>query len=512
MLIRRAFGLFLMIALLAGCAAAAPAPAAEAPAAEPPAPAEAPPGASLTTDWFDGVFSYAYPWPSLCCTRLTDMIFKPLVTVEYNYQSAEIIERRDLSLASDWGSDDFITWRFNLRSDVAWHDGEPFTASDVEFTYNLLLDLLDSGGAFAGWQAERLARAKIEKVVAVDAQTVDVVLSAPNSDLPRQLSAIYILPRHLLEGLEQGNAEQFQFFFDNPVGLGAFIFAEYGPGEVVTLKSNPGYFLGAPVIEPLIARRMDDNTIKVMLAGNGEMDVIHVSENETGWQALQPLRANPAVRVVGYWAVNNRVEGIEPLGSISDLPSYHQEELWMITDSPPQTPPQAPAPSPAERIQENAPPLEPLLVQNDLTLESFNFAATASFPPDTPEFTQAVAPVYSLPVTALEQGVYGLDGQIVAIFYINRCVNDAGGCSATGQDMAIKIWVKDETQGFAQYLVWDEANQREIVVEEKPIQISGEVRSDDTRSAAWFVIGNSHTITIVVSGLTIEIPVPWHDG
>ncbi len=128
MLIRRAFGLFLMIALLAGCAAAAPAPAAEAPAAEPPAPAEAPPGASLTTDWFDGVFSYAYPWPSLCCTRLTDMIFKPLVTVEYNYQSAEIIERRDLSLASDWGSDDFITWRFNLRSS----NTEPLVRLNIE--------------------------------------------------------------------------------------------------------------------------------------------------------------------------------------------------------------------------------------------------------------------------------------------------------------------------------------------------------------------------------------------
>jgi hypothetical protein len=498
MLIRRAFGLFLMIALLAGCAAPASAPAGEALATEPPPPAEAPPGVSLTTDWFNGVFSYAYPWPSLCCTRLTDMIFKPLVTVEYNYQSAEIIERRDLSLASDWSSDDFMTWRFKLRSDVAWHDGEPFTAADVEFTYNLLL------GLSTGWQAERLARAKIEKVVAVDAQTVDVVLSAPNSDLPRQLSAIYILPRHLLEGLDQENAEPFWPFFESPVGLGAFIFAEYGPDEAV-LKPNAGYFLGAPSVEPLIVRRVDDIGKKVMLADSGELDVIHVSENETGWQALQPLRENASVRVAGYWAVNNRVKGIEPLGGIGDLPSYHQEELWAITDSPPETPPQEPKASPAERIQENVPPLEPLLAQNGLSLKDFNFAATASFPPDTPEFTQAVAPVYSLSPA-------GLDGQIVAIFYINRCVNDAGGCSATGQDMAIKIWMKDETQGFAQYLVWDDAEQREIVVEETPIQISGEVRGDDTRSTAWFVIGNSHSIKVEVGGIIITIPVPWHDG
>lgn len=500
MLIRRAFGLFLMIALLAGCAAAAPAPAAEAPAAEAPA-AEAPasPGVSLTTDWFNGVFVSAYPWPSLCCTRLTDMIFKPLITVEYNYQSAEIIERRDLSLASDWSSDDFTMWRFTLRSDVTWHDGEPFTAADVEFTYNLLLSLS------TGWQAERLARAKIEKVVAVDAQTVDVWLSEWNPDLPRQVSAIYILPRHLLEGLDQENAESFWPFFESPVGLGAFIFAEYGPDEAVTLKPNPGYFLGAPSVEPLIARRVDEDTIKVRLAESGELDVIHVYENETGWQTLQPLRANPAVRVAGYWAVNNRVMEIEPLGSMGDLPSYHQEELWAITDSPPETPPQEPAASPAERIQENAPPLESLLAQNGLTLESFNFAATASFPPDTPGFTQAVAPIYSLPSAAL-------DGQIVAIFYIDRCVNDAGGCSATGQDMAIKIRMTDETQGIAEYLIWDEANQSEFVVEKTPIQISGEIRGDDRASSAWFVIGNSHSIKVEVGDIIITIPVPWHDG
>ena len=43
-------------------------------------------------------------------------------------------------LAESWErSDDGLTWTFRLRTDVAWHDGQPFTAHDVDFTFNRII-------------------------------------------------------------------------------------------------------------------------------------------------------------------------------------------------------------------------------------------------------------------------------------------------------------------------------------------------------------------------------------
>jgi len=62
------------------------------------------------------------------------LIYDPLVRYDENYEPVGC-------LAESWDvSEDGLTWTFNLREGVLWHDGEPFTSEDVKFTYDTMIE------------------------------------------------------------------------------------------------------------------------------------------------------------------------------------------------------------------------------------------------------------------------------------------------------------------------------------------------------------------------------------
>ena len=79
------------------------------------------------------------------------------------------------SLAKSWETDDYKTWRFFLRDDVTFHNGDHFTAEDVKFTIDLAL-------ATPGTIAFN-RYTQVESVEVIDPYTVDVILKAPNVDI-----------------------------------------------------------------------------------------------------------------------------------------------------------------------------------------------------------------------------------------------------------------------------------------------------------------------------------------
>ncbi len=95
-------------------------------------------------------------------------------------------------LAMSWeSSEDAMTWTFHLRNDVKWHDGTPFTAEDVKFTYDFVT------GPNTLRKEVRLAPLKETKVL--DAYTVQFVLSQPVAPAPLNLSFnVPIMPKHRL--------------------------------------------------------------------------------------------------------------------------------------------------------------------------------------------------------------------------------------------------------------------------------------------------------------------------
>ncbi|MCB0227411.1 MAG: hypothetical protein KDI02_27195, partial [Anaerolineae bacterium] len=116
-------------------------------------------------------------------------------------------------------SADGLTWTVTLREDVTWHDGEPFTAEDVVFSYNFLKE--------AG-RAPNLAA--VEAVTADGDYSVVITLAAPSPFFINEgLAGYYILPEHIWRDQAPVSGELSQF--QGMVGTGAYRLAEIVPGE-----------------------------------------------------------------------------------------------------------------------------------------------------------------------------------------------------------------------------------------------------------------------------------------
>jgi peptide/nickel transport system substrate-binding protein len=138
-------------------------------------------------------------------------------------------------LAEDWSvSDDGKEWTFRLREGVTFHNGDPFTAEDVVFTYNRSKDPTKS--------IHSAVISNIKDVVAVDDHTVRIVLAAPQASLLTKTlerssgRAMTIVSRGALDEL---GAAQYGL---TPVGTGPFRVTAHDLGQSVVLERFEGYY------------------------------------------------------------------------------------------------------------------------------------------------------------------------------------------------------------------------------------------------------------------------------
>ena len=157
-------------------------------------------------------------------------------------------------LAESWEhSEDGLTWTFHLRTDVRWHDGQHFTAHDVDFTFNRIIyndDIPASSRSsfnfrFLDGESGERKQAKMT-VTALDDYTVECVLPVSFAPFLRSMgTAIY--PKHILEEpVEDGTFASIWSIDTNPaevIGTGPFTIASYIPGERVVIRRNPDYWL-----------------------------------------------------------------------------------------------------------------------------------------------------------------------------------------------------------------------------------------------------------------------------
>jgi peptide/nickel transport system substrate-binding protein len=145
-------------------------------------------------------------------------------------------------------SEDGLTWQIKLREGVEWHDGEPFTAEDVAFSYNFLIE------------AGRAQNLEIIKDIEVqDAYNLTLYLMEPSAFfLSEGLAGYYIMPEHIWRDQEPVSGELNQF--QGKIGTGAYQLTEVTPGESYTFEANEDYFLGEPEVPILIAKIVKDRT------------------------------------------------------------------------------------------------------------------------------------------------------------------------------------------------------------------------------------------------------------
>jgi peptide/nickel transport system substrate-binding protein len=159
---------------------------------------------------------------------------------------------RDLNLvgelAESWKfSKDCLDLTFGLRRNARWHDGRPFTAADVIFTYETMINPKTPTAYREDFKA-------VESVEAPAPYTVHVRYKQPYAKA-LQSWGIWMLPRHLLEPyVREGKLREAPQNRTSPVGTGAYRFREWKPGEKVVLVANPDYFEGQPYISRVVYR------------------------------------------------------------------------------------------------------------------------------------------------------------------------------------------------------------------------------------------------------------------
>lgn len=190
------------------------------------------------------------------------------------------------------------TW--NLRRDVLWHDGTPFTAEDLLFKTRLERD--ERMPFF-----ETVVYRFIEAVEAPDASTLVVKWKKPYLQADRGFS--FPLPRHLLEGAYL--SEEIERFLALPywteefIGTGPYRVREWMRGSGAVLEANDRYFLGRPKIDVIEVKFIvDPNTIAANILA-GEVDVTLGGRLALDW--AQDLQGRSGGRVIFGTSVANPI-------------------------------------------------------------------------------------------------------------------------------------------------------------------------------------------------------------
>jgi peptide/nickel transport system substrate-binding protein len=168
-------------------------------------------------------------------------------------------------LAESWSvNDEGTEWTFNLRDDVTWHDGEPFTAEDVVFT----IEAIRNPESASRWSA---AFVTLDTVEALDDHTVRFTFTEPFAPMLSTLAYnLSIVPEHVLAGQ---NLQAPQEFISNPIGTGPYRFMEHVSGSHFIVEANPDYYEGAPEIQQIFFRVMPDVNTQVAQLLTGELDI-----------------------------------------------------------------------------------------------------------------------------------------------------------------------------------------------------------------------------------------------
>ena len=165
-------------------------------------------------------------------------------------------------LAESWkvkeGPEPEIT--FFLRKGVLWHDGKEFTAEDVKFTYDKIMDEKTN-------TVRRSEYELVKKAEVLDPYTFKVTYRQPFSP-GLSTWGMGILPKHLLENQDINTT----LFNRRPIGTGPFRFVEWITDERITVEANPKYFEGKPYLERIIYRIIPETSLTEMELLTGGID------------------------------------------------------------------------------------------------------------------------------------------------------------------------------------------------------------------------------------------------
>jgi peptide/nickel transport system substrate-binding protein len=211
------------------------------------------------------------------------LLFTPLI------QYGEDLEPQP-HLAESWDlAEDHVVFR--LRQDVRWHDGQPVTAEDVHFTFQMATDEATASLLNSAYLT------MVRSATVIDPHTIRFDFTAPHSQ-PLEAFWWAPMPRHLLEGV--GAAQLAQADFNRqPVGSGPFRFVRWDAGQSVTVEANPDYpeaLGGRPYLDRIVFRVVPEATTRLTELMTGAIDINYTVLPDE----VRQLEGQRGVEVINY--------------------------------------------------------------------------------------------------------------------------------------------------------------------------------------------------------------------
>ena len=170
-------------------------------------------------------------------------------------------------LAERWEvSDDGRVIIFYLRKNVLWHDGVPFTAEDVQFTYETILDPACGSPYISGFM-------DISEIKVIDTHTVRFEYKQPYAPALLKLG-MGVVPKHLFEGYEDIRRSPYA---RSPIGTGPYVFKKWESGQHIILEANKDYFRHEPGIKRYVYRIIPDQSVAFLELIAGGVDSVQLN-------------------------------------------------------------------------------------------------------------------------------------------------------------------------------------------------------------------------------------------
>jgi peptide/nickel transport system substrate-binding protein len=184
------------------------------------------------------------------------------------------------ALAERWERLDLNSWKFYLRKGVKFHNGNPFTAEDVKFSFERLSnpdvsEFLNTGKSIAA-------------VEIIDDYTVVIKTNTPIPWFANNMHQVFIMDKESTEARDPGDV------MVKPIGTGAYKLVEWVKGSYVRLAANEDYWEGPPPIKEVEIRPITESSTRFAALVSGEADII------TGVpvELYDKIKTNPKTEVV----------------------------------------------------------------------------------------------------------------------------------------------------------------------------------------------------------------------
>lgn len=248
-------------------------------------------------------------------------------------------------LAKDWDiSEDETTITFYLRDDVTWHDGEPFTARDVYFTYQIIANPLSFSAktgyldALVGFREFLAGVSELDKkleagdltdsqwvqqvkehhedwkqlnaIEVLDDYTIRFNLAYPQGSFMTISTEVGIVPEHILKDVDPAEKDYSETAYaSHPIATGPFKFVSWERGDHWILEANEDYFDGRPYLDRVIFRIIPDDTTRVAELARGNIHKAYT----VPLAELDYLETTPGVKVLsgpslGWNMINFQLE------------------------------------------------------------------------------------------------------------------------------------------------------------------------------------------------------------